>query len=403
MKFSTIAKAVVTIAVIFLCLVGVVSAAGFSYVDATYNVQSLEISPSVLQPGEHGTVTVVLENAGTMPLKMSKALIRDSTGGTYSTETTLTSFGSVAAGKTTTLKFPITAKKNEGVFYPEVYIEFSSDSGFSNYYTYMKYTFELIIDSNVFYTEITQRPAIFIPRESAVLGLSLTNLRPDDITAVQVSASGTGVTSNKESVLIGTIEPEKAGKAALTITTSEETDIINLDVTYRTGNNWHTMTIQVPVVGTAVKRDADIIINNLILDNSAGYLNITGDANNAGLSTAKGMTVTVMDAKTVQPYPIYAIGSLDADSLAGFEVTCIPNDGAQFVTLLFTYKDDNGNTLIHEEMISLEDTIFPNNQPSGGNPIVATIIIIVLVVIIGILVIVIYRRGKIINTEKSKE
>ena len=400
MKFSTIVKAVAVLAVISLCFMG--AAAGSSYVDATYNVKDLKISPSVLQPGEHGTVTVLLENAGTTPLKLSKALIRDSTGGTYSTETTLTSFGSAAAGQTTTLKFPITAKTNEGVFYPELYIEFSSDSGYSSYYTYMKYSFELIIDSNVFYTEITQRPDVFVPGEPAVLGLSLTNLRTsDDITAVQVSVSGTGVTANKESVLIGTIEPGKAGKAALTVTTAKETDSINIDVTYRTGNNWHTMTIPVPIAGTAVKRDADIVVNNLSLDTSAGYLYITGDANNAGLSTAKGMTVTVLDAETVQPYPTYAIGSLDADSLAGFEVTCIPDDGAQFITLLFSYKDDNGNTLVHEEMISLEDTALSLGQNTGGSPIVATVIIIILVVIIGALVIVICRRGK--TADKKNE
>jgi len=395
-------KVIAVLAVISLCLIGVTSAAG-PVVHPQYSIESLTISPGVLQPGEQGTVTVVLKNEGTTTLNLSKAQIRDSTGGTYSSETTLTSFGSIAAGSKTTLKFPITAKQNQGTFYPELYIEFSSEADTGSYYTYLKYPFELVIDSNVLYTSINQRPAVFVPNKPAVLGVTVANLRDETVHGVQISVSGDGVTSTEGTVYVGDLDNEKnrSANASLTVITSEESSGINLDITYRTGNNWHKDTILVPIAGSAINKDADIVITNIVATKNGDTVTVTGDVSNAGLSPAKSMVVTTRGVQTVQPYPSYVIGELDEDSLSEFEVSFIPNKGDESVTLAFNYKDTNGNARTYNEIVSIEDTA-SSSGGSGSNPVLATVIIIILAGIIVVLVIVIWRRGKITKKEKQE-
>ena len=71
---------------------------------------------------------------------------------------------------------------------------------------------------------------------------------------------------------------------------------------------------------------------------------LTGDVNNAGLTDAKSMIVTVgAPAKAVEPYAQYAIGSLAADDFSSFEITFTATDLSS-VPLVITWKDNDGNS-----------------------------------------------------------
>ena len=80
---------------------------------------------------------------------------------------------------------------------------------------------------------------------------------------------------------------------------------------------------------------------------------LTGDVNNAGLTDAKSMVVTVgAPAKAVEPYAQYAIGSLAADDFSSFEITFTSNDLSS-VPLVITWKDNDGNSFSSTKNLNL--------------------------------------------------
>ncbi len=95
---------------------------------------------------------------------------------------------------------------------------------------------------------------------------------------------------------------------------------------YQNGDNDHTADIVLPITLGDNKKAAIPVVNNVELASSGTSYTLTGDVNNAGLTDAKSMVVTVgAPAKAVEPYAQYAIGSLAADDFSSFEITFTSN------------------------------------------------------------------------------
>ena len=393
MKSSSCLKFLLVTAVLAMVFVSAGSAA---VTEPSCDV-SLTLTPSTLMPGETGQLVVVLTNTGDTPLTIYKVAITDSWDVVSVTHPALKTLGSIGVGKSMTLTFPITANEKEGTFYPSLSVELSNN--IQN--TFIKYPFAVTVDSKSVSLSVVERPEYFEPDTTQVVGLSIGNLRSNQIDSVTVTASGEGVSCEEGMVFAGTLTPGSSKDVFLTVITSDKTEEISLDVSYKNGANWHTESLIIPVEGGELKTGAELFINNVEVTTAVGYTTITGDVNNAGLSTAKGLVVTLEGAEAVQPYPVFVIGSLDSDGLSEFELT-FKEPESDNISLVFTYKDENGNTYVQKETAALSTSSSTSNSTSGGNPILAGIAVVLLILIVGGAVFLVWKKGNLIPKKEKK-
>ena len=393
MKSSSCLKFLLVTAVLAMVFVSAGSAA---VTEPSCDV-SLTLTPSTLMPGETGQLVVVLTNTGDTPLTIYKVAITDSWDVVSVTHPALKTLGSIGLGKSMTLTFPITANEKEGTFYPSLSVELSNN--IQN--TFIKYPFAVTVDSKSVSLSVVERPEYFEPDTTQVVGLSIGNLRSNQIDSVTVTASGEGVSCEEGMVFAGTLTPGSSKDVFLTVITSDKTEEISLDVSYKNGANWHTESLIIPVEGGELKTGAELFINNVEVTTAVGYTTITGDVNNAGLSTAKGLVVTLEGAEAVQPYPVFVIGSLDSDGLSEFELT-FKEPESDNISLVFTYKDENGNTYVQKETAALSTSSSTANSTSGGNPILAGIAVVLLILIVGGAVFLVWKKGNLIPKKEKK-
>ena len=399
MKSTSSFKLLFATAVIALVFIGAGSAATIT--EPSYSIQSLTVTPGTLLPGESGQLQFTIQNAGLTPLVIDKISVTDSENVISVKHPAITSLGAIGASKSLTITLPISAKDVDGTFYPTLYVDFKYDSATNLQYTYLKYPFAVTVDSKSVSLSVTERPEVFEPDTTQIVGLSIGNLRANQIDSVVVTASGEGVSCEEGMVFAGAIAPGASSDVFLTVITSEKTESINLDVSYKNGANWHTDTLTIPVEGGELKTGAELFVNNIEITSGASYTTITGDVNNAGLQTAKGLVVSLNGAEPLQPYPVFVVGSLDADGLSEFELT-FTNPESDSLDLIFTYKDDNGNTYVQEETVSISAVQSAGSAVSGGNPVAAGIAVVLLILIIGGAVFLIWKKGNLIPKKEQK-
>ena len=399
MKSTSSFKLLFATAVIALLFIGAGSAATIT--EPSYSIQSLTVTPGTLLPGESGQLQFTIQNAGLTPLVIDKISVTDSENVISVKHPAITSLGAIGAGKSLTITLPISAKDVDGTFYPTLYVDFKYDSATNLQYTYLKYPFAVTVDSKSVSLSVTERPEVFEPDTTQIVGLSIGNLRANQIDSVVVTASGEGVSCEEGMVIAGARAPGASSDVFLTVITSEKTESINLDVSYKNGANWHTDTLTIPVEGGELKTGAELFVNNIEITSGASYTTITGDVNNAGLQTAKGLVVSLNGAEPLQPYPVFVVGSLDADGLSEFELT-FTNPESDSLDLIFTYKDDNGNTYVQEETVSISAVQSAGSAVSGGNPVAAGIAVVLLILIIGGAVFLIWKKGNLIPKKEQK-
>ena len=399
MKSTSSFKLLFATAVIALVFIGAGSAATIT--EPSYSIQSLTVTPGTLLPGESGQLQFTIQNAGLTPLVIDKISVTDSENVISVKHPAITSLGAIGAGKSLTITLPISAKDVDGTFYPTLYVDFKYDSATNLQYTYLKYPFAVTVDSKSVSLSVTERPEVFEPDTTQIVGLSIGNLRANQIDSVVVTASGEGVSCEEGMVFAGAIAPGASSDVFLTVITSEKTESINLDVSYKNGANWHTDTLTIPVEGGELKTGAELFVNNIEITSGASYTTITGDVNNAGLQTAKGLVVSLNGAEPLQPYPVFVVGSLDADGLSEFELT-FTNPESDSLDLIFTYKDDNGNTYVQEETVSISAVQSAGSAVSGGNPVAAGIAVVLLILIVGGAVFLVWKKGNLIPKKEQK-
>ena len=399
MKSTSSFKLLFATAVIALLFIGAGSAATIT--EPSYSIQSLTVTPGTLLPGESGQLQFTIQNAGLTPLVIDKISVTDSENVISVKHPAITSLGAIGADKSLTITLPISAKDVDGTFYPTLYVDFKYDSATNLQYTYLKYPFAVTVDSKSVSLSVTERPEVFEPDTTQIVGLSIGNLRANQIDSVVVTASGEGVSCEEGMVFAGAIAPGASSDVFLTVITSEKTESINLDVSYKNGANWHTDTLTIPVEGGELKTGAELFVNNIEITSGASYTTITGDVNNAGLQTAKGLVVSLNGAEPLQPYPVFVVGSLDADGLSEFELT-FTNPESDSLDLIFTYKDDNGNTYVQEETVSISAVQSAGSAVSGSNPVAAGIAVVLLILIVGGAVFLIWKKGNLIPKKEQK-
>lgn len=375
----------------------------------TYSIRDLSITPATLMPGDTGTLMFTLVNAGPSPMIIDKVSIRD-TQKNLQSKYDLGSLGSIGSNNTMTITVPIVAGEREGIFYPYISITLMEKKslGLDSPAVSLRYPFNVVVDSSSLSLSINQRPDVFKSDTTEILGITLGNLRANKIDAVQLTVSGNGVSCEEGVVYVGSLDSGQMSSAFLTVTSSDETTEIILEAKYRNGGNWHTDYLKIPVTGGELRTGAELVINNVGITYSGSQVIVVGDVNNAGLTSAKGLVVTVEGATAVQPYPAYVVGSLDPDGLSEFEVT-FNRPEVPSVTLCFTYKDEFGNTYMQKEFFPLdplEESESPVSSPSGlssgGNNTAATVIAVILIILFAVVVIRVWKNSDLLPKKRHR-
>ena len=322
-------------AALLLLVATAAAATGTTAVGAQVHVMSVELDPGVFYPYETGTITVIVTNSGNQSATLSSATIIDNNfhlvnEHAYDTQIVL------GPGDQMTYTFVVTADATDGTYFPLFTIAFK-DSGILNY------PVKVEIDSTDIRADIVKKPDNFSLSKKDTIDLSMINPRNNDIKNILIVPDGSGFDISPSRSFISSLPSGSSTDVQFSITPSRET-MITFHITYQNGDNRHTSDVVLHLNIGENKLAAKPIVNNVALTRSGAYYSITGDVNNAGLTDAKSMVVTIgAPAHAVEPYSDYAIGSLASDDFSSFEVTFTASD-LSLVPLVISWKDNDGNS-----------------------------------------------------------
>ena len=309
-------------------------------------VSGYEISPAVFYPGESGTVTVYVTNAANTSLWVSQPdlmepHIKIMNGNAFTTAT------SIGPGQTVDYNFVITADGIDGTYFPLFTVSTNVYGGKA-----IHSQIALKIDSTPVRASISAKPDKFSISKKDKVNVSVVNPREGDITNVLIIPEADGADIFPDESFVGTVTAGSSVQVPFSITPDKETDV-TFHVVYNNGDNKHTTDVVLPVVLGEDKTAAVPVVNNIALTSSGNNYEVTGDVNNAGISDAKSMVLTVNSpARAVEPYPEYAIGSLASDDFSSFELT-FATDDLSAVPVKVSWKDADGNSFSTVKTLNL--------------------------------------------------
>jgi hypothetical protein len=307
-------------------------------------VSAVKIDPVVFYPYEQGTITITLTNGGTSSIGLSNPDILSEKIHILNKDSwSTTSF--IGPGSTITYSFLVTADPPDGTYFP-LFSVGTQNSGSIHHPLIIK------VDSADIKASISQKPDAFAVSTKDTVNLSIINPRGASIQNIIVTPSGKGVDISPSQKYISSLNGQSSVEIPFSVTPGQQTSI-NFHISYQNGDNDHATDVVLPIIIGENKKAAIPIVNNVELVSSGTSYTLTGDVNNAGLTDAKSMIVTVgAPAKAVEPYAQYAIGSLAADDFSSFEITFSSNDLSS-VPLVITWKDKDGNSFSTTKNLNL--------------------------------------------------
>ncbi|QSZ66787.1 hypothetical protein RJ40_04410 [Methanofollis aquaemaris] len=317
---------------ILVCSAAAASATGAA---SHVSVTNTTVDPATLMPGDTGTITAKVMNSGTEPVQVSRAVLKGTEIKTLN-DGAYEAAGTIGPGTTVSYTFTIRADPNthDGVYYPWFSLDYGQDGSLST-------RVPVRVEETPLTVVVTGRPDAFTEGKKEHITLVVGNPRTSPVTGITVTPRGEGIEAAQTGWFVGTLAPSAQANVTLDVTATQETDLA-FDVTYHTGPNTHTATVTLPVVFGQSNTRAELVVNNIEVHGNFGSYSVSGDIANAGLEAAKSVVVTSGDpAVPENPYPEYAIGSLDPDDLASFELD-FSAENATSVPLVITYRDADG-------------------------------------------------------------
>jgi hypothetical protein len=307
-------------------------------------VSSVKIDPEVFFPYEQGTITVTLTNGGTSSVGLSNPDILSEKIHILNKDSwSTTSF--IGPGSTITYSFLVTADPPDGTYFPLFSIG-TQNSGSIHYPLIIK------VDSADIKASISLKPDAFAVSTKDTVNLSIINPRDSSIQNIIITPSGQGIDVSPSQKYISSLNGQSSFEVPFSVTPNQQSSL-NFHISYQNGDNDHSTDVILPINIGENKKAALPIVNNVELSSSGSSYSLSGDVNNAGLTDAKSMIVTVgAPAQAVEPYAQYAIGSLAADDFSSFEITFTAKDLSS-VPLVITWKDKDGNSFSTTKNLNL--------------------------------------------------
>jgi len=304
---------------------------------ASVYISSYDLDPQVFYPYETGTVTVHVTNPSNTSVGISQPNLIDphvhvENLNSFSTMTT------IGPGATVDYPFVVTVNPPDGTYFPLFTV--SSNTGGSSIHAQIK----IKVDSTDIRASIAIKPNNFAVSKTDTVNVSVTNPRGGEVTNVQIVPDGTGVEVIPSVAWVGTLKAESSVQVPFKVTPNQQQPSLTFHVSFSNGDNKHTQDVVLPLNIGEDKTGAVPVVNNIAITSQGSSYKLSGDVNNAGVTDAKAMVLTVgSPAKAVEPYAEYSIGSLASDDFSSFDLTFSSNDLSS-VPLVISWKDADGNS-----------------------------------------------------------
>ncbi|MDD1700902.1 MAG: hypothetical protein LUQ04_08940 [Methanoregula sp.] len=307
-------------------------------------VSSVKIVPEVFYPYEQGTITVTLMNAGTSSVGLSNPDILSDKIHIMNKDSWST-MSYIGPGSTITYSFLVKADPPDGTYFP-LFSVGAQNAGSIHYPLTIK------VDSADIKAGISQKPDTFSLSTKDTVNVNIINPRGAAIQNIIITPSGQGIDVSPSQKYVSSLNGQSSVEIPFSVTPGQDSALI-FHISYQNGDNDHSTEVILPIVLGDNKKAAIPIVNNVELASSGASYTLTGDINNAGLTDAKSMVVTVgSPARAVEPYAYYAIGSLASDDFSSFEITFTASDLSS-VPLVITWKDNDGNSFSSTKNLNL--------------------------------------------------
>ena len=298
-------------------------------------VSSVKIDPEVFYPYEQGTITVTLTNTGTSSVGLSNPDILSEKIHIMNKDSWNT-MSFIGPGSTMAYSFLVKADPPDGTYFP-LFTVGAQNAGSIHYPITIK------VDSADIQASVSQKPDSFALSTKDTVNLSIINPRGAAIKNIIITPTGQGIDVSPSQKYVSMLNGQSSVEIPFSVTPNQDSTL-TFHISYQNGDNDHTADVVLPIILGENKKAALPVVNNVELASSGTSYTLTGDVNNAGLTDAKSMIVTVgAPAKAVEPYAQYAIGSLAADDFSSFEITFTATDLSS-VPLVITWKDKDGNS-----------------------------------------------------------
>lgn len=343
---------------VIACATAATAAGQVSASDGVYqtHVTSVKLDPEVFFPYETGTITVTLMNSGNQTVTLSDPDILD-THIAVSNKVAYNTNVRLGPGSTMTYTFLVTVSGEDGTYFP-VFTVSTTEAGS------ISYPFRLEVDSKEIESKIVDRPDNFVVGKKDSINLSLVNSRNGAITDIIITPSGNGITVSPRQKFISTLPAGSSQMASFQVTPDQASDLA-FHITYHNGNNDHAIDEVLSLNIGEDKMAAVPVVNNIALTSQGSSYKLTGDVNNAGITDAKSMVLTVLTpARPVEPYAEYAIGSLASDDFSSFTLTFMGTD-LTAVPLQIKWKDADGNSFSTVKNLDLRYSSGSGSTGSG--------------------------------------
>jgi len=323
-------------------------------------VSSVTLDPEVFYPGETGTVTVHLNNSGTMTVTLGSPMIYDPNIEVHNADS-FTAKSRIGGGDNVDYTFQVSVNASAGknTFFPI----FSVNPDVGNA---VHASFPLKTDSGDLEASVSGQPDTFTRDNSGQVNLTLINPRDAAIQNIHISATGTGLAVNPSDSYVSNLGALNSTTLIFSVTPSQDSNLF-FNISFTSSGTVHNTDVMIPVTLGVDKTAAVPVVNNPSLSTKGSYYDLTADISNAGVSDAKGVIVTVSSpAKPTGTYPEYAVGTLSADDASSFEVTFTSNDLSN-VPLEITWKDASGNNYNTTKVLDLSSSGSGSGTSGSGS------------------------------------
>jgi len=298
-------------------------------------VSSANIDPPVFYPYEQGTITITLMNAGTSAVGLSNPDILSNKIHIINTDTWNT-MSFIGPGSTLTYSFLVTADPPDGTYFPLFTV--ATQTGGSIHYPII-----IKVDSRDIRVGVTDKPDNFSLEKTDTVNLSIINPRDAMIKNIVVTPSGSSIDVSPSEKFISSLDGSSSIDIPFSITPHQQSNM-TFHISYQNGDNNHAQDVILPINIGEDKTAAVPVVNNVAITSVGSSYKLTGDVNNAGITDAKSMVLTVgAPAKAIEPYAEYSIGSLASDDFSSFDLTFSSEDLSS-VPVVIRWKDSNGNS-----------------------------------------------------------
>ncbi len=298
-------------------------------------ISGVDYSPQVFYPYEKGTITVHLANSATTAIGLSEPDLLDNNINVLNKQS-YQSVSYIGPGSTMDVSFVVSADPPDGTYFPLFTMAVKGANS-------IRYPVKVQVDSTDIRASVSSKPDNFAISRSDTVNLSITNPRDGAINNILVTTSGAGVDVAPTESFVSTIAPGTSITIPFKVTPNQQSDL-TFNISFQNGDNKHATSVVLPLNIGDDKTGANPVVNNVELTPQGFSYQLSGDVNNAGITDAKSMVITVAPpAKAVEPYAEYAIGTLASDDFSSFQLTFTANDLSS-VPLQISWKDASGNT-----------------------------------------------------------